>query len=120
MPNDAAAKAARDMKYMSVPMYQENLTNIQTIFMSAVESIKEKSGTKLSRTDLLTKEITQQIFDEAVKKADATKPRMGLTWKSIVSATITVMAERLGIKRKRLKTLEEGMLQINESEETDK
>ena len=120
MSNDAAAKTARDMKCMSVPMYQENLTKIQTVFMSAVEAIKEESGTKLSHTDLLTKEITQQIFDEAVRIADATKPRMGLTWKSIVSAMITVLAERLGIKRKRLKTLEEGMLLINESEETDK
>ena len=120
VPNDAATKTARDLRCFSVPMYQEDLTKIQTVFMSAVEAIKEESGTKLSRTDLLTKEITQQIFDEAVKKADATRPRMGLTWKSIVSAMITVMAERLGIKRKRLKTLEEGMLQINESEETDK
>ena len=120
MPNDAAAKVARDMKYMSVPMYQEDLTKIQTVFMSGVETIKEESETKLSHTDMLTQEITQQIFAEAVKKADATKPRMGLTWRSIVSATITVMADRLGIKRKRLKTLEEGMLQINESEETDK
>ena len=120
VPNDAAAKTARDLRYLSVPMYQEDLTKIQTVFMSAVETIKEKSGTKLSQTDLLTKEITQQIFDEAVRKADATKPRMGLTWKSIVSAMITVMAKRLGIKWKRLKTLEEGMLQINEPEETDK
>lgn len=117
VPNDAARKTARDLRYMSVPMYQENLTKIQTVFMSAVETIKEKSGTKMSRTDLLTKEITQQIFDEAVKKADATKPRMGLTWKGIVSATITVMASRLGLHRKKLKTLEEGMLQINETDE---
>ena len=120
VPNDAATKTARDLRCFSVPMYQEDLTKIQTVFMSAVEAIKEESGTKLSRTDLLTKEITQQIFDEAGKKADATRPRRGLTWKSIVSAMITVMAERLGIKRKRLKTLEEGMLQINEPEETDK
>ena len=119
MSGEAATKTARDLRYLSVPMYQEDLTKIQTVFMSAVETIKEKSGTKLSRTDLLTKEITQQIFDEAVKKADATKPRMGLTWKSIVSATITVTAERLGIKRKRLRILDEGMLQINEPEDTD-
>ena len=98
------------MKHMGVPMYQEDLTKIQNTFMAGVETIKEESKTKLSPQNMLTKEITQQIFDEAVKKADPAKPRMGLTWKSIVSATITVMAERLGIKRKRLKTLEEGML----------
>ena len=115
--NDAVEKAARDIRYMSVPMYQEDLTKIQTVFMSGVEAIKEESKTKLSPHDMLTKEITQQIFNEAVKKADETKPRMGLTWKSIVSATITVIASRLGLRRNKLKTLEEGILQINETDE---
>ena len=115
--NDAVRKTVRDMKNMSVPMYQEDLTKIQNVFMYGVEAIKEESKTKLSPRDMLTKEITQQIFDEAVKKADPAKPRMGLTWKSIVSATITVMASRLGLHRKKLKTLEEGMLQINETHE---
>ena len=116
-PNHAVRKTVRDMKHMSVPMYQEDLTKIQTVFMSGVETIKEESKTKLSPRDMLTKEITQQIFDEAVKKADPAKPRMGLTWKGIVSAMITVMASRLGLHRKKLKTLEEGMLQINETDE---
>ena len=118
--NDAVRKTVRDMKNMSVPMYQEDLTKIQNVFMSGVATIKEESKTQLSPKDMLTKEITQQIFDEAVKEADATKPRMGLTWKSIVSATVTVIASRLGLRRNKLKTLEEGMLQIDEPEETDK
>ena len=98
-------------------MYQEDLTKIQNVFMSGVATIKEESKTQLSPKDMLTKEITQQIFDEAVKKADPAKPRMGLTWKSIVSATITVIADRLGLRRNKLKTLEEGILQINETDE---
>lgn len=120
MPNDAARKTARDLRHMAVPMYQEDLTKIQTVFMSGVEAIKTESRTRLQKHDPLTHEMVQAIFDEAMKDADPAKPKLGLTWKNMVSAAVTVFADRLGIKRKKLKTLEEGILQINEPEETDK
>lgn len=119
-PKDAGRKTAEDLMRTKVPIYQEDLTSIQNTFMSGIQTIKEESQTKLHPIHPLTREITQAIFDKTMKDADMSKPRLGITWKTTVSAMITVLAERLGIKKKRLKTLEEGMLMINEPDETDK
>lgn len=67
---DAAVESARAMNRMKVPVYQADLTAIQTQFMSAVKEVKQEIGNDLSAAQKMTSQIAQKMFSELTKGQD--------------------------------------------------
>ena len=75
--NPALMQGARDARLLKTPIYQADVTTIQTTFMQAVNEIKKEHGaddSELKDKQALTKEIAQQLLHEAVKGQDTPNP----------------------------------------------
>ena len=75
--NPALMQGARDARLLKTPIYQADVTTIQTTFMQAVNEIKKEHGADdsgLKDKQALTKEIAQQLLHEAVKGQDTPNP----------------------------------------------
>lgn len=67
-------QAARVVSLNKVPIFQADLTNIQTQFMAVLREIKKEmaSGEEVSQS--MTKEMTEQMFSELTKGQDLLHP----------------------------------------------
>lgn len=75
--NPALMQGARDARLLKTPIYQADITTIQNTFMQAVNEIKKEHGaddSELKDKQALTKEIAQQLLNEAVKGQDTPTP----------------------------------------------
>ena len=75
--NPALMQGARDARLLKTPIYQADVTTIQTTFMQAVNEIKKEHGaddSELKDMQALTKEIAQQLLNEGVKGQDTPIP----------------------------------------------
>lgn len=71
---DASTQAFRAASRLKVPVYQTDLTTIQTQFMSAVKEIKKEIGSDLSAAQQLSEEATKEMFSELTKGQDMSHP----------------------------------------------
>ncbi len=71
---DASTQAFREASRLKVPVYQADLTTIQTQFMSAVKEIKKEIGSDLSAAQQLSEETTKKMFSELTKGLDISHP----------------------------------------------
>ncbi len=71
---DASTQAFREASRLKVPVYQADLTTIQTQFMSAVKEIKKEIGSDLSAAQQLSEETTKKMFSELTKGQDMSHP----------------------------------------------
>ena len=87
---DAAVESARAMNRMKVPVYQADLTAIQTQFMSAVKEVKQEIGNDLSATQKMTSQIAQKMFSELTKGQDVEQAQ--ITPEGITDAVLGMAA----------------------------
>ena len=73
---DAAVQAARDANRQRVPVYQADLTTIQTSFMAALKEVKRELGNDLTAAQTLTKEVTRQMYASLTKGGDVQKAQI--------------------------------------------
>ena len=67
---DAAVESARAMNRIKVPVYQADLTAIQTRFMSAVKEVKQEIGNDLDAAQKMSSQIAKKMFVELTKGQD--------------------------------------------------
>ena len=87
---DAAVESARAMNRMKVPVYQADLTAIQTQFMSAVKEVKQEIGNDLSAAQKMTSQIAQKMFSEMTKGQDVEQAQ--ITPEGITDAVLGMVA----------------------------
>ncbi len=87
---DAAVESARAMNRMKVPVYQADLTAIQTQFMSAVKEVKQEIGNDLSAAQKMTSQIAQKMFSELTKGQDVEQAQ--ITPEGITDAVLGMAA----------------------------
>lgn len=87
---DAAVESARAMNRMKVPVYQADLTAIQTQFMSAVKEVKQEIGNDLSAAQEMTSQIAQKMFSELTKGQDVEQAQ--ITPEGIADAVLGMAA----------------------------
>ena len=87
---DAAVESARAMNRMKVPVYQADLTAIQTQFMSAVKEVKQEIGNDLSAAQKMTSQIAQKMFSELTKGQDVEQAQ--ITPEGIADAVLGMAA----------------------------
>lgn len=87
---DAAVESARAMNRMKVPVYQADLTAIQTQFMSAVKEVKQEIGNDLSAAQKMTSQIAQKMFSEMTKGQDVEQAQ--ITPEGITDAVLGMAA----------------------------
>lgn len=87
---DAAVESARAMNRMKVPVYQADLTAIQTQFMSAVKEVKQEIGNDLSAAQKMTSQIAQKKFSELTKGQDVEQAQ--ITPEGITDAVLGMAA----------------------------
>ena len=86
----AAVDAAKTAQLMKTPTYQDDLTNIQNIFMSVIREIKKDMESNIKPTQQATKEIFDKLASELTRGQDAFDPH-SITPEHIVGAiTATV------------------------------
>lgn len=87
---DAAVESARAMNRMKVPVYQADLTAIQTQFISAVKEVKQEIGNDLSAAQKMTSQIAQKMFSEMTKGQDVEQAQ--ITPEGITDAVLGMAA----------------------------
>ena len=75
---------------MKVPVYQADLTAIQTQFMSAVKEVKQEIGNDLSAAQKMTSQIAQKMFSELTKGQDVEQAQ--ITPEGITDAVLGMAA----------------------------
>lgn len=87
---DAAVESARAMNRMKVPVYQADLTAIQTQFMSAVKEVKQEIGSDLEATKKMSSQIAKKMFVELTKGQDVEQAQ--ITPEGITDAVLGMAA----------------------------
>ena len=67
---DAAVQAARDVNRQKVPVYQADLTTIQTQFMAAIREVKTEIGHDFTTIQVATQAATKEMFETLTKGQD--------------------------------------------------
>lgn len=78
--NPALMQGARDARLLKTPIYQADVTTIQTTFMQAVNEIKKEHGaddSDIKEAQALTKELMQELMGETGKGQD--KPDLAIS-----------------------------------------
>ena len=97
--NPALMQGARDARLLKTPIYQADVTTIQTTFMQAVNEIKKEHGaddSELKDKQALTKEIAQQLLHEAVKGQDTPNPSISPEELANVIFGVAAASETIG------------------------
>ncbi len=89
----AIMQGARETRLLKTPVYQADVTTIQTMFMQAVSEIKKEHGAddaEIKNAQALTKEITQKLLAEAAKGLD--KPDASISPEALADAVMSTVA----------------------------
>lgn len=70
----ASQQAAQAVSLNKVPVFQADLTNIQTQFMAVLREIKKEMASGEGVSQSMTKEMTEQMFSELTKGQDLLHP----------------------------------------------
>ena len=126
VPNDAAKQVARDINQLRQPIYQEDLTSIQNVFMEAVKGIKEESNSMQPEYEPFGVEMIQAFLNGMEKPTDDSGSNPKLKWGDMAAIITEAVAGQMGANRQQLQRFEEAALEIGtifgvyEPEETDK
>lgn len=124
--NDAAKRVARDIDQLKKPIYQEDLTSIQNVFMDAVKGIKEESNSMQPEHEPFGAEMMQGILNGLEDKKDDSAGKPKLNWEDMTAIITEAVAGQMGVDRQRLQKFEEAALEVGtifgvyEPNETDK
>ena len=67
---EASKQVARDINTVKTPVYQADLTQIQNQFLLAIKEVKKEIDSDLRAFQILTKDITANVFSEVTKGKD--------------------------------------------------
>lgn len=107
---DVAKETARTINYSKVPVYQADLTNIQNQFMAVLKEVKKEIGSDLEYQKMLTKNVTEQMFQELTKGQDLSNPT--ITPKQLADAVTGTVAGSDFISAEKLDALNQALVNI--------
>ena len=116
---EAAKETAKVISYAKVPAYQADLTNIQNQFMAAIKEIKKEVGSDLEYQKLLSKKVTEKMFNELTKGQDILHPT--ITPEQLADAITGTVANADNINHEKLDALNQalvGFFQMQPEDET--
>lgn len=112
----AIMQGAREARLLKTPVYQADVTTIQTMFMQAVSEIKKEHGAdaaEIKNAQALTKELTQKLLAEAAKGQD--KPDVSITPEALADAIMGTVASSDMISPEALADLKKAYIGIMNS-----
>lgn len=112
VPNDAAKRVARDIAQLKKPIYQEDLTSIQNVFMDAVKGIKEESNSMQPEHEPFGAEMMQAILNGVDEPKDVSASKPKLKWGDMATIVTDAVAGQMGVERQQLQKFEEAALEI--------
>ena len=109
----ASQQAAQVVSLNKVPVFQADLTNIQTQFMAVLREIKKEmaSGEEVSQS--MTKEMTEQMFSELTKGQDLLHP--SISPKQLADMVIQPISQMGLAEDGTLSELQQALLHMMES-----
>ena len=102
------AGAANEVKSLRTPVYQADLTHIQTVFTKIVQQLREDNATKIEATKMLTKDVMQKMLAELPKG----KNLRSVTPEQIVDAMTATVRGMDGVTEEQLAEFRKGALPL--------
>lgn len=103
-----SAGAANDVKSLRTPVYQADLTHIQTTFTKIVQQLKEDNAAKIEAAKKLTKDVMQKMLAE-LPKGEALR---SVTPEQIVDAMTATVRGMDGVTEEQLAEFRKGVLPL--------
>ena len=101
-------EAANDVKSLRTPVYQADLTHIQTTFTRIVQQLKEDNAAKIEAAKTLTKDVMQKMLAE-LPKGEALR---SVTPEQIVDAMTATVRCMDGVTEEQLAEFRKGVLPL--------
>ena len=101
-------EAANDVKSLRTPVYQADLTHIQTTFTRIVQQLKEDNAAKIEAAKTLTKDVMQKMLAE-LPKGEALR---SVTPEQIVDAMTAMVRGMDGVTEEQLAEFRKGVLPL--------